>query len=222
MPNERIPEIPAIRLQSTGELDGRAEGFLRVIRRRYLAHYPSGQTSEPFVYDEVGRRALDAAVIAAHFRTSEGVRHVYLRSAVRPPVASRSAFATHEAPHTGSLWELPAGLVEPDENRPGGAPQTARRELHEELGFEVDVDRVRALGPSTFPTPGVLAERHFFFEVEVDPTRRGEPVLDGSALEVGAAIVDLPVGEALELCRRGIIEDSKTELGLRRLAELDR
>ena len=68
--------------------------------------------------------------------------------------------------------------------------------------------------------PGFCAERQFFFEVEVDPAARSEPSLDGSALERGGAIVALPLALALERCRSGDIADSKTELGLRRLAEL--
>ena len=92
-------------------------------------------------------------------------------------------------------------------------------ELLEELGFDVPLAALQALGPSTFPAPGVLAERHFYFEVTVDPSARREPQLDGSALEHFGAVVDVSLGDALALCRRGAIEDAKTELALRRLAE---
>jgi ADP-ribose pyrophosphatase len=113
------------------------------------------------------------------------------------------------------LWELPAGLVEP-----GEAPEeAARRELEEELGFCVDLGALKRLGTWTFPSPGIIGERHIFFEVEVDPAARQTPSEDGSALERGAEILALALGEALEHCRRGAIKDAKTELGLRRLAE---
>jgi ADP-ribose pyrophosphatase len=65
----------------------------------------------------------------------------------------------------------------------------------------------------------VLAERHFYFAVEVDPTDRGRPELDGSALEREGAVVAVPLAEALSMCRDGRIVDAKTELGLRRLEE---
>jgi len=110
---------------------------------------------------------------------------------------------------------------------PAGAPYggisvaAAARELEEELGFKVPASAMTQLGPWTLPTPAVIAECHVFFHVEVDPDApRPEPTLDGSALERGAAILSMPVYDALEHCRRGGIRDAKTELGLRRLSEL--
>jgi ADP-ribose pyrophosphatase len=75
------------------------------------------------------------------------------------------------------------------------------------------------LGSSTYPTPGLIGERHFFFEVVVEPATRQEPTCDGSPLERFGRVIALEVGHALELCRRGAIDDAKTELGLRRLVE---
>lgn len=186
-------------------------GFLDVRRLELVARYPDGTRSAPFSYDVGARVALDAVVMAVHF-VRDGIRHVFLRTAVRPPCALRPVPPAHD----GSLWELPAGLVEP-----GEAPAAAAaREIEEELGFTVAVTAVRELGPWTFPAPGIIGERHLFFHVEVDPAERGTPGEDGSALERGAGIVALPLPEALEHCRRGAIPDAKTELGLRRLAEL--
>src|SRR5690606_10034210 len=92
----------------------------------------------PFSYDLVERRALDAAVIAAHHLDARGAPCVYLRSAVRPPVALRPI----PPKLTGVLWELPAGLIEPDE-----APRSAAaRELYEELGFLADEAALEPLG----------------------------------------------------------------------------
>jgi ADP-ribose pyrophosphatase len=157
------------------------------------------------------REALDAVVIAAHF-TDEGVRHVYLRSAVRPPCAFRSVPPHHD----GSLWELPAGLVEPGED----PAVTAARELGEELGFEAVAAQMQPLGGWTFPCPGVIGERHVYFAIEVDPRRRRTPTEDGSALERAAAILALPLVEAIEHTRTSAIRDAKTELGLRRLMDV--
>jgi ADP-ribose pyrophosphatase len=136
---------------------------------------------------------------------------VFLRSAIRPALAIRSIPPAHD----GALWEVPAGLIEPDE-----APaDAASRELAEELGFDVDPAAMLALGPWAFPAPGIIAEMHYFFHVEVDPLLRHPPLEDGSVLEKDALIVDLPLSEALRHCRDGIIRDAKTELALRRLAE---
>lgn len=196
-------------------------GFLRLLRGRYRANYPDGTQSAPFVYDAVGRIALDAVVILAHFEAQPGVPHVYLRSALRPPLALRDLVRPplSTAAQAGALWELPAGLVEAEEQSESGVVQSAQRELHEELGFEVELEALHGLGPSTFPAPGFVAERHFYFEVSVDPSSRGEPSLDGSALERFGVVVDVPLERALSMCRSGEIQDAKTELALRRFAE---
>jgi len=214
--------FPKIELEFLEELSPPEQtGFLRLVRRRYRAHYPDGSKSAPFVYDAVDREAIDAVVIAAHFVSAQGTPRVYLRSTFRPPLTLRDAAhspLSNEA-CDGHLWELPAGLVEASERSPSGVAHAARRELLEELGFEVDVEALLPLGHSTFPAPGFVAERHFFFEVQVDPGARRESELDGSALERFGAGIDRLLSEALELCRSGVIEDAKTELALRRLGE---
>jgi ADP-ribose pyrophosphatase len=174
------------------------------------------------VYDEVDRLALDAVVIAAHYADSNGYRRVYLRSAARPPVLLRPTHRNAQPSYARSngLWELPAGLVEPDELSMEGVCRCAQRELEEELGFRVSEAALLPLGPSTFPAPGIIGERHYFFHVVVDPRHQQTPTLDGSAIERLGAIIDVSLDEALDWCRQGCLEDAKTELGLRRLADL--
>lgn len=214
---------PQIRLELIEDVSPEGPpGFLRLLRRRLRAIYPDGSESAPFIYDEVDRKAIDAVVIAAHYRGQEGQRFVYLRSALRPPVVlrERKRSPLPEADPESSIWELPAGLIEAGETTLAGVRQAAARELEEELGFEVPAQALVELGPSTFPAPGVIAERHFFFAVEVDPERRRTPSLDGSPLEHAGEVVAVALEEALALCRSGDIVDAKTELALRRLQEL--
>jgi ADP-ribose pyrophosphatase len=216
--------LPFIRLELLEDLSpDTGEGFLRLVRRKVRAFYPDGTASAPFIYDEVERKRIDASVIAAHYVDGSGERRVFLRSSIRPPVyfrGSRTPCPLPNAPNTpGALWELPAGLVEEDEENPEGLFRGAARELAEEVGFTVAPSRLSALGPSTFPCAGVIAERHFYFEVEVDPKTRTEPSLDGSALEHGGVVIDVPLREALAMCGRGELEDAKSELALRRLRE---
>jgi ADP-ribose pyrophosphatase len=216
-------EFPRIELELIEDLTPPNQaGFLRLLRRRYQARYPDGTVSAPFVYDLIDRHAIDAVVLVAHYLDESGVRRVFLRSAVRPPVAARdperSPFPERDPRH-GFLWELPAGLIEPGEQSPAGIVEAARRELAEELGFEVAASHLHELGASVFPVPAMISERLYFYEVTVDPSSRGEPTLDGSALEHFGRVIALPVEEAIELCRRGVLMDGKTELALRRLAE---
>jgi ADP-ribose diphosphatase len=167
MAKATLPELPKHSLERLEDLTRAADsGFLTIVRQRYRIHYADGTTSSSFVYDEVTRAALDAVVIAAHARQRSGARHVYLTSALRPPVVMR------ENPPPGSavgLWELPAGLVEPAERDEDGARRAAARELGEEIGFSVAPERLRPLGHFMYPAPALIAERHIFFEVEVDP-----------------------------------------------------
>lgn len=216
-----LPAPPRFTLELTRETRYGAPGFIELSRSTLVATLPSGTRSEPFVYDIAMRSKLDAVVIAAHF-VQGGVRHVFLRSAIRPPVALRAEAQQPfpEAPGLGNLWELPAGLVEETERSPAGLISCARRETLEELGFDLPDAAFSGLGPSTFPAPGVIAERHFFFHAEVDPTLRRTPTEDGSVLEREAHVISIPLSVALDACRTGILEDAKTELALRRLAEL--
>jgi len=222
MPKSGTLSFPKLALELVEDLPlGDNTGFLRLVRRRYRMSYPDGTRSAPFVYDAIDRVAIDAVVIAAHFTDESGLRRVYLRSALRPPLTLRDRAHSPLPAEAcdGALWELPAGLVETSERSPTGVALAAQRELLEELGFDAPVESLHALGPSVFPAPGFVAERHFFFEVTVQPATRGEPALDGSALERFGVVVDVALDEALNMCRSGAIEDSKTELTLRRLAE---
>jgi ADP-ribose pyrophosphatase len=193
-----------------------------VRRLELIAKFPDGSSSEPFFYDVVERKMLDAVVVVPHFRDEGGVRRVLLRSALRPPVVfrPREAWPIPERPTLGGLWEVPAGLVEPNERSEEGLRSCAIRELYEEVGAQVDRDAMLPLGPSTFPCPGVIGERHFFFHALIDPAALLAPVEDGTVLERQANVVALTLEDALALIRAGDIEDAKTEIALRRFAEL--
>ena len=209
-PRATLPDVPKVELEIVRERRFGEGGFLE-LRRTELVAVHDGQRSPTFAYDLVERRALDACVMAAH-HLAQGRVWVWLRSSLRPPIGLRPG----EAPSAAVLWELPAGLIEPGET-PRAA---AARELAEELGFVVAEDALVGLGPSAYPCPGAIGEKHHFFHVTVDPTVRSEPTGDGSPVEAGAQVVAIPLDEALAAARRGDIGDEKTELALRRLAEL--
>ena len=219
-----LPSLPRIKLSIDRDRSEHAprSAYLTLRRLELRAQFPDGTVSEPFFYDLVMRKALDAVVIAPHFRDESGARKVLLRSALRPPVAfrPREVWPVPERETLGGLWEFPAGLVEPEERSEEGLRRCAARELYEETGAEVQPESMAPLGPSTFPAPGIIGERHFYFHVEIDPGALVPPVEDGSVLERQATLVTVTIEDALALVRAGEIEDSKTEIALRRLAEL--
>lgn len=204
-----------------------AGGFLRRISRllRVVGDHLSLEVRAPFRYDEVDRRALDAVVVVPHFRARDGAsgheeRWVVLRSAPRPPVLLRDPERfSGQLGGRAPLWEVPAGLVEAEEEHDLGLRQAAARELEEETGFVMQPHELRPLGPSTYPSPGVIAERQYFFEADVTFAEQAVPGLDGSPLEALGELVAVPLAIALtELGRNGPV-DAKTELALRRLLE---
>lgn len=209
---EPLPSPPDVRAVVVRDRSASATalgGFVNVRRLDIAISTAGGPLSPPFAFDIATRRAIDAVVVVAHFERDHE-RHVYLRSCPRPALMLHDGGA-----RDGNLWELAAGLVDPGES-PRAA---ARRELHEELGFDLEPDQLLPLGAFTYPAPGFIAEQHYYFQVAVDPAARGTPTEDGSPLEEGARVITCRLADALAYCRSGLIADAKTELALRRLAE---
>jgi ADP-ribose pyrophosphatase len=103
-----------------------------------------------------------------------------------------------------SLWELPAGSIDPGEQ----PEQAARRECHEEIGqVPSTVVRLTAL----FPTPGYCDEEMLFFRVS-DLAEGNEPAAVDEDEDIEARVFTLH--DAREMVRRGEIVDMKTVVGL--------
>lgn len=101
-----------------------------------------------------------------------------------------------------TLWEIPAGTLEPNEP----PLDNARRELIEETGYRCD--RLEKFG-ELWMSPGILNERmHLYVATGL--------VAGPTALEAGEEIesVVMPWGEALAMIDRGEIRDAKTVAGL--------
>jgi 8-oxo-dGTP pyrophosphatase MutT (NUDIX family) len=123
------------------------------------------------------------------------------------------------APELGERHtELVAGILETGESDWPAIQARAAAEAHEEAGLRVVASAVERLGPASFPTPGMFAERFYFVAAEVlDPDAAESPPGDGSPFEEGAALEWVRLDEALARCDSGEIVDMKTELALRRL-----
>ncbi len=97
-----------------------------------------------------------------------------------------------------TLWEIPAGTLEPDET----PLACAERELIEETGY-----RAASMEPmlQMFPSPGVMSEQmHLFIARDLHAV--------GQALDEGETITvhPTPLAVSIEMMRRGEICDGKT------------
>lgn len=106
------------------------------------------------------------------------------------------------APVGGTVWEIPAGRLEPGED-----PESCvRRELQEEAGYRAG--RIEKLG-EMFPAVGYCDELiHLFVARDLAPVP--------SAPEDDEVIEAVPVSldEARAMVRRGEIPDGKTQLAI--------
>ncbi len=194
-------------------------GFLGIDRRKVKFTYPDNSTAEMIV-DSVMKNCNDAVAIIPHFELN-GIRFVYLRSCLRPPLGFRNFMEDSGRPESDNphnLFEFPAGLVDKHEHGPEGLVLAAQRELHEEIGINAPIESFNKLGPRTFSSVGMTAERIFYFEVEVNPLTIGIPLEDGSPLERQGEVISLPLTELIDELIAGNITDSKTQMGIMRLA----
>ncbi len=97
-----------------------------------------------------------------------------------------------------TLWEVPAGTLEPGEE----LEACARRELLEETGYTAE--RWSYLG-YLYASPGVLDEKLHLFVAEELTEGTAQPEIC-EQLEP----VTVSVAEALRMCRDGTIRDAKT------------
>lgn len=217
-----LPNV-AIEIVDEESIEKKPGAFLHLRRLKLQLRREGAEASAVFPYDMIERRLTDAVVCVLWARRGDDVV-VCLRSSLRPPLYFRPGLPLPlPADGQASIWELPAGLIEPDEVGEAGLRRCAARETAEETGLDTSSEQFAFLGEKVYVTPGVFAEAIHFLEAEVDPERRGVPVGDGSPVEDDAELRFVPLDEAIDAIDRGILVDMKTEVALRRLrARLDR
>jgi ADP-ribose pyrophosphatase len=108
----------------------------------------------------------------------------------------------------GTLWEVPAGKLDP-----GETPETcAGRELEEEAGYRAG--RLESLGPM-WASPGFTDEKIHLFAafdlVEVPQRLEADEVIER---------VRMPFSQALDLIWSGELTDAKSQLAILKAARL--
>ncbi len=194
-------------------------GFLEIRRLRMRNRRADGSTSERYTCDSIARPYGQDAVVVAVFSG----RRILVREGLRPAIALGRDPARAPLPEAApEMWlvELVAGIIEAQDTGEAGLRERAAHEVHEEAGFVVDPAAIVLLGAGMLPSPGSMVEKFYFAAVEVDPATQGPLAGDGSPMEEGARTRWLDLDEAIAMCVRGEITDAKTELGLRRLADV--
>ena len=204
------------------EIVGQEGGFLGIRRMRLRNRRADGSLSEPYPCDFVERPyGLDAVVVALYRRTGAGV-DVLLRKGLRPPLVFGRTEERVPVPDPRTsllLTELVAGIVEAHDKGSEGIRRRAAEEALEEAGYAIAPEQIAFLGAATFATPGLMAEKFWLMAAEVADAVPSKALGDGSPMEEGSSTWWMPLGEAIAACVRGEIEDCKTELALRRLAD---
>jgi ADP-ribose pyrophosphatase len=126
--------------------------------------------------------------------------------AVVPLLADGSVVLLRQYRHAvrETLWEIPAGKLDPGE----GLEACARRELEEETGYQAG--QLVPLG-SIFVTPGYSDERiHLYLAQDLQAGRQA--LMDNESIQC----VSLPLTEAVRMAEQGEISDAKSVIGLLR------
>jgi ADP-ribose pyrophosphatase len=193
------------------------EGFLHVRRLVARNQHGDGSRSRDYRVDVVDRPIPDAVAVLIWRRGEAGIE-VLTRKTLRPAAYFRRSMRL-PVPDPRSyllLEELVAGVLEPQDQGEGGLRHRAAEETREEAGFRVSPDDVTPLGGSFFLAPGILSEKIHPTAVEVTGLAQETPAGDGSPLEEGATLHWWPVEALLAACRRGEVEDAKTEISVTR------
>lgn len=175
------------------------DGFLN-LDRAYLRH----ETPDGAMSPEVMRLNVERGDGAAVLLVNEDDNTVVLTRQFR--------YASWERGDGGSILEIPAGTVGPDQ-----APEdVARKEVAEEVGYRLNDLRFML---KFYASPGTSTERVLLYCGIVS---NDDKVSDGGGLATEheyIEVVHMPVDEALALLDRGAITDAKTIIALQLLRQ---
>lgn len=201
-------------------------GFLTLTRCQMRNVFSDGNASPWYQLESVSPPFNDAVVLLLYAPLPDSGALVALRRGVRPTLTLRSRNQTLKQIDGGALsgitWELPAGGVEVHDLEPGGVGLKGRAclEAWEEAGLKIAEEDLFPLGPPSFAAPAICYERLHFLAAKVDPESVQPPPGDGHPMEQGGEMSFISLKQALEWCRKGRIMDLKSEVGLKRLAEI--
>ncbi len=183
--------------------------FINVVEAHLRYRRAGGQMSDAVT--RLAVRHSDAVGVLAHDPRADAV--VLVRQ-FRYPVYDRLSEEDRNSAGIRKAWllEIVAGLLEGSQS----AEETARRELREEIGYEVagTLEQIATI----YSSPGSLAEQITIFIAEVDTAVQHEQ--GGGLAEEGedTEVVKLSIDEAMDMLASGELRDAKTVIALQHLA----
>lgn len=195
------------------------------VERRLLRHrYSDGSVSRAYFFDTVTLPFADAVAIVIYYIDSNRRIQIGIRESVRPSIYFRKLDHWKSKLDTKEYLTYPeivAGGIEYGDLETDGIGINGRAalEVFEEAGFEVKPSSFENIGGGVFSSPGSGKEKIHFRAVRVNPGKQEIPGGDGHPLEEVGKLVFIEIRDLLTECQTGEIEDSKTEIGARRLAD---
>lgn len=210
-------------LKIVRRLPSSGPGFLTLDRFLVRNVYAGGRTSPPYRSEVLHRRGIDAVAIVPFFFAGRPRRlMVICKTGFRPGLSTRSGMPlpVRDRRIYLSVIEAVAGSLEPGDRGEAGVSARARAELLEETGLKPKGGRIIRLGSGFFPSHGQSTEKIHLRAFEVDPRRQVAEAGDGSVNEADSGTIAIEAGRILDMCRSGLIEDPKVEIGVSRLLRL--
>ena len=195
--------------------------FVRLRRLQLRHRYNDDRYSQVYTFDVIEGPFADAVAIVLYHIDGEGRVWVGLRRGVRPSIYLRKnnpAKAFLDGLPRLTYLELVAGGIEYGDLNSIGINGRAALEVKEEAGYEIAAEELVSLGAGSFSSPGFSMEKIYYRAVKVDPRDKMEPEGDGHPLEEVGDFQFHELSQVISWCRSGEIEDTKTEIGLYRLA----
>jgi len=221
------PEIVVFRtprrvsgLRILGHLPVSGPGFLTLERVRARNLYRDGGASRPYRFEVLHRRGVDAvAILPFYFEGRRRRLMVVCKVGFRPGLHTRSRLPLplRDRRRYTSVIEAVAGSLEPGDRGESGITSRARSELMEETGLKPLRGHSPRLGGGFFPSHGQSTEKVHLRAFEIDPALALEPEGDGSVNESDSGTIAIEASRLLRMCRTGLIEDPKLEIGVARL-----
>lgn len=201
-------------------------GFVNLERFAAINEYDDGSFSREYNCDIINRKGSDAVIIVPYAYINNQI-NVLMINNFRPVVYYREKVMANKNhneidEHIMEFLEFPAGMLEEDElnnkNINMGIKKCAKRELEEETGYDVDIKNIRVLGHRYYSSSGIITERINIAACDItglNPKNNIET--DGSVMEENIESFFVPFEKAMIWCKKGIIKNAGTEIGLNRL-----